>query len=263
MFNNEKQFEEYVNSLPLDDKINHQHKDKLEKLLLEKYPAANQNQNRSIIMRNKFTAAAVLLVAVGLFLLVPARKGQNTVQVLDNICKAESAFFETLGITHIVTEINVYPLPEEYRNENILTDDTPIEAMTGPDLWLKHNWLPTCSVKSNGQFRLNQLSVSPAITEQYKLTDQAWYDSETGYFKRIMADGDNVIMANAWDGRQVYEMFNEDGRLNYIAEDAEASFNPPANPSQFLGLTAGICKQIESQAVLTVNLRPANHSRRQ
>ena len=117
MFNNEKPFEDYISSLPLDDQINHQHKEQLEKLLLEQFvPAAEQQKQPhyqwSSIMKNRITqisAAAILLIAIGLFWPNSNNNSVNPLQMLDSICNAENAFFKKAGITHIITEIQVFP----------------------------------------------------------------------------------------------------------------------------------------------------------
>ncbi len=253
MFNNEKQFEDFIISLPLDDNVNHQHKEQLEKLLLEKYVPAAEKQKQphylwSSIMKNRIThiaAAAVLLIAIGLFWPSTGTNTVNPLHILENVCKAENAFFNSAGITHIITEIKVLPLPEKYRKESVLTPDVDVKKLSGPDLWFNHNWMPTPSLKSDGEFRMNQLKLARDTAEAYTITDQAWYDPTTGFFKRVMEKDGKIIMGNAWDGIDVYEAFSENGKIRRIKEPTKDSFRAPLTPAEFLGFTAGICQSVK------------------
>ena len=255
MFNNEKQFEELINSLPLDDQINHQHKELLEKQLLEQFvPAAQSRQhttnNWSSIMKNRIThiaAAAVLLIVVSIFWANTSNSPAiNPLKMLENVCHAENAFFSSSGITHIITAIKVFPLPDELRKEYTLTDETNIEEMQGTDLWYNHNWLPTCSLKSDGEFRLNEFKLPYDNSKEFTITDQAWHDPVTGHFKRIMEKDGQVIMANTWDGSLLQEIFRESGKVKTISGPTTNDFRAPINPADFLGLGVGVCGALAS-----------------
>ncbi len=252
MFDNEKQFEDFIDRLPLVDNIDHQHKEKLEKILLESYVPADQRQlshtKWSSIMNIKTVkyavAAAIVILACVFFVPENEQSGINTVELLNNICKAENRSFFGEGITHIITEITVLPLPEELRKESVLDDTVTEEDLYGPALWLNHNWLPMCSLKSNGQFRLNNLKLSPDIENEYVITDQAWFDPASGYFKRVMAKEESLVMGNAWDGNNIYESFSENGEFKKIVSPTNSDFKAPVNPAQFLGLSVGICQKL-------------------
>ena len=253
MFNNEKQFEELISSLPLDDQVNHQHKEQLEKQLLEKFvPAAQRQEHKSYpwssIMKNRITqiaTAALILIAVSLFITNGNNDNQvNPFKMLENVCIAENAFFKSAGITHIVTEIKVFPLPENYRKESVLTPETDVKNLYGPDLWFNHNWMPTLSLKCDGEFRMNQLKLANTNTESYIITDQAWYDPQTGFFKRIMEKDNQLIMGNSWNGTDIYEAYSENGEIVNTKEAITDSFRAPVTPAEFLGMTAGICHSL-------------------
>ena len=252
MFDNNEQFEDFIESLPLTDKVNHQHKEQLERMLLEKYvPAtkhqAHKNKLWSSIMNKKLVkiaAAAVIIIALSIIFIPGAPKGTNSVQLLENVCNAENSFFNSSGITHITTEIRVYPLPVEFRKESVLDQNVTQSQLYGPELWFRHNWLPSFSLKSDGQFRTNQLKIDPTVAEGFVITDDAWYDPITGYFKRIMDNNGKIVMANTWDGTELCEVFSENGQVKKVITPTDASFKSPANPAGFLGLAVGICQNL-------------------
>ena len=88
---------------------------------------------------------------------------------------------------------------------------------------------------------MNQLELSLKNTKEYTITDQAWHDPTTGFFKRIMKRDNQIIMANAWDGASIYEIFSENNEMKTIIEPVQNSFSAPINPAEFLGLSVGVC----------------------
>lgn len=169
----------------------------------------------------KTAVAALVVVTAGLFGLSkignPTR-GRSFLAV----CAAEETLFAGTEIVHVQNEIVVGAR---------LQSDT-----TGLDF----TWLPMCSVKPDGQLRMNQLKMNLA-PESYVVTDHSWYDPATGRFTRVLRTGDSVIFANSYDGRAIYDANVASDGVVHVARQALATgFKPPESPAEYLGLAAGL-----------------------
>ncbi|MFC1738174.1 hypothetical protein ACFL1G_03880 [Planctomycetota bacterium] len=266
MTDEEKKIEDFIREIEFDDKPDSAHRDKLEKDLL----AAMQNRTTQqtnywrIIMKSKITklaAAAIVLVAISFFS-VFIRQNDSTSQtnsiscftLLSQACAAEQSLFTSKGIVHIVNEITVYPAPDEKSTSTKLEQlNLPVDlkkTLETANSWLDYNWLPLCSLGADGQFCYSQLELSQQFDKAYTITDQAWYDPATGCFARVMKidKDEKVIFANSYDGQFVYySQPAADGSLRLLSERTTPDFNPPQNPAEFLGITAGIRDSISDE----------------
>jgi len=205
----------------------------------------------------KIAVAAVIIVAVSIFTWfsrekAPTEKMQyaSGLSFLSRACAAEQALFSSNKITYILNEIVVYPIPEEKPSSELLDklNLTPEKRkyLETVNSWLDYNWLPLCSLQADGEFRFNQLKLSKDLDQSYTVTDEAWYDSATGHFARVMKMQDQLIFANSFDGRSIH--FSESdaaGSIRLLSEKVREGFNPPQNPAEFLGITAGLQSSIQ------------------
>ena len=172
------------------------------------------------------TIAAVLIVAVSLFMRFESAKNRNIAEnLLTEVWAAEQAVFTQKSIVHIANEIVVKPLQD------------PVMAQL--------RWFPVVSIKSDGKPRYHQLSLPADVGESYTVDDDAWYDPATGRFQRIFSVKGVPVFAQSFDGASIYS-FEEDREGTFAVSESKITrqFNPPANPSEFLGISAGLTNTI-------------------
>jgi hypothetical protein len=200
----------------------------------------------------KLVAVAVILIGLSLVSWFSLQgSSSNGTQImsgfsfLSKVCAAEQALFYQNGIVHISNEIVVHPRPQEPSYLSKI-DELDINAdmrkyLKTTSSWLDFNWLPICSLQADGEFRYNMLNLAKDIEETYTINDQAWFDPSTGRFVRIMKIGEEVLFGNSYDGQYVHSFeVDTNGRMQLISEPVSEDFEPPANPAEFLGITAGL-----------------------
>jgi hypothetical protein len=191
----------------------------------------------------KMAVAAAVVVAAGLFGLskFPASNSSRswTPNLLSTACAAEEALFTGTKIVHVQNEIIV---------QAVGTDG----AFPG----LKEGWMPMCSLKPDGQLRMDQLKL-PAAQESYVVTDHSWYDPVTGCFARVLKVGEAVVFGNAYDGRFIYNATATPGGAVQVASQAIAGgFQPPQSPAEYLGLAAGLKTALAQDDSLVQSVEP-------
>jgi hypothetical protein len=207
------------------------------------------------VMKSKLTklAAAAALIALVLttYTVVTSKNSSDisTFSLISKACAAEQNLFTGDKIVHLVSEIVIYPVKRDGTEspkmrqaaEKLKLDQEGKDYVRKVNSLLDYNWLPICSLKADGEFGFHQLTLAndPAT---YTITDESWFDPTTGRFARILKSSDkDVVFANSFDGQFVYT-------YNPAAQDDEPftrqpvaeGFVAPRNPSQFLGLAAGL-----------------------
>ena len=211
-------------SADLDKRVHEKITNATAKLNL-KESAVTQPNIWSNIMKNpmtKLAAAAIIVIAISLIgLFSQDQNNINDFSLLTKACAAENILFTGEEIVHIKNEITVFPTAE--------VSDEPDSV-----------WLPMCSLRANGQFMFNQLTL-PVYAEQYTVYDQAWYEPTTGRFIRILSTDEKVVFANSYDGEFIYTSQTEsNGTLQLPKQAITEDFIPPLKPAQFLGMGAGL-----------------------
>jgi len=226
--------------------------------LFSKHPASKGLSIPVIMPSTIAKLAAVLVLAVVLLTSInklrdsqSTRKPITCFTLLSRACAAEQTVFVGKHLVHITNEIIVYPAAKESpvaeRLKQLNLSDGQRRYIETVSSWLDFNWMPICSLKADGQFRFHELKLSRDIDRPYTITDQAWYDSATGRFARVMETGEKVIFANSYDGQAVYfSQRTTDGALSLLSERIKENFNPPQNPAEFLGITAGLRSSLEN-----------------
>ncbi|MCC6694985.1 MAG: hypothetical protein IT365_05055 [Candidatus Hydrogenedentes bacterium] len=179
------------------------------------------------------TAAAVaLLTVVGATVLYWSGPGEpfgppvSSFTLLQSAWAAEQGLFTQGGIVHIVNEIVV-------------------KAVADPAL-AQARWFPIMAVEASGTPRIHQLALGAKPEEEYVVDDQAWYDSATGRFVRLLSAEETPLFANAYDGTSVYSLEpGPDGRLAVVAKAATENFQAPSEPAAFLGIAAGLPSNLD------------------
>lgn len=204
----------------------------------------------------KIAAAAVILIGV-LFWYNQRQDNYDGISyfsLLSKACAAEQALFFQNGPVHITNEIIVYPV--EDKNQSLEVDDSKPQWLKDAETlhsWLDYNWLPMCSVKANGHLRFNQLELRSDREQPYTIIDESWYDSSMGRFARVLKLGERVVFANSYDGQFVYSCeVDANGITGIIGEKVTDNFNPPQNPAEFLGITAGLRSGIDEEDVVLI-----------
>ena len=171
----------------------------------------------------KMAIAASFAVIAGLFGVSQwSHQPDGGFRLLAKACAAEESLFTGTKIIHIQNETIVYACPSD------------------PAAGLDYTWLPMCSVKPDGQLRINQLKLSIA-PQSYVVTDHSWYDPATGRFSRVLRTADAVVFANSYDGEFIYDANGTpDGAVHVMKEAVAPGFRPPQSPAEYLGLAAGL-----------------------
>lgn len=205
----------------------------------------------------KIAAAAIIIIAISIFSLLNHQKTSSDkmqfasgLSFLSKACAAEQVLFSGSGITHILNEIIVYPVPKEKPSSELLDkfnlSQDKREYLETINSWMDYDWLPLCSLQANGEFRFNQLKLSKDLDQSYTVTDEAWYEPSTGHFARVMKIEDQVIFANSYNGQFIsFTERNPDGSLRLLSERVRAGFKAPQDPAEFLGITAGLQSSIQ------------------
>jgi len=253
----EKQFENFIRGIDLDDTPDPKHRDKLEQNLLTVLAKTPRRPNplREIwrtIMNSRMTklcAAAAVLILVATVGWLSSKHGSNqqipSFTLMARACAAErTLFYDIGGITHIANEIILYPGPERDAGEllsDLESDITKEKNIAFIKSWLSHQWLPVYSLRADGKPREHRLELAGHTDEAVTISDLAWYDTATGRFARVLKTGDQVLFANAYDGESIYLATNgPEGRLQIKQELVTDEFQVPDNPADFLGIAAGI-----------------------
>jgi len=251
----EEKFEKFICDLPFDDRPDPSHRDRLEAQLrdtLARHSRPFRVTTGRYIMQSRITklaaAAAVLIIVLGLGVFIAGPDKNGTVSMftlLNRSCAAEQALFTGDNIVHLVNEIIIYtagePGQSDPRLDRLDLDTNERKYIQEVQSWLKHNWMPMCSLQGNGQFRFHQLQLPISPEKQYTITDESWYDPVTGRFARVMKEGKQIIFANSFDGQGVYFLERQGSGPSQLTSDPIAEgFRPPQNPAEFLGISSGI-----------------------
>ena len=148
--------------------------------------------------------------------------------LLQQAFAAESAIFESEGIVHLVNEIVAKPVSSE-----------EVAAARG---------FPACSLSADGKLQCHQLRLPAKAGEGYTVTDEAWYDTATGHFARVLKTGGKLVFANAFDGSFVYSVESRpDEGSSIVRTPVAKDFKAPASPAEFLGTAAGFPIKIDEK----------------
>jgi len=188
---------------------------------------------RRTFWKPSWAFAAVVVLVLGVTLWTRPR-GPNEPSstagfaLLQQAFASEADLFSGKGIVHLTNEIEVKP--------------TADEALASA------RWIPTCSVKADGSLRFDQLRLPAQTGQGYTLTDEAWYDTATGCFARVLRDEGKPIFANAYDGAFVYSLeAGPNGDLSVVKTPIANGFLAPKNPAEFLGIAAGFPSGIDEK----------------
>ena len=164
-------------------------------------------------------AAAAAAILLSLALNAWLRKADPAADwsLLSSACASENAAYLTGGLVHI-------------RNE--------IQAFANPDVPGGATWLPISALRADGTLSANQLTLEPPQQGSLTVSDDSWYDGNSGRFVRLIKAGDAVIFANSFDGSAVYTFMAGAGKPD--RQVVAAGFRAPAKPAQYLGLAAGM-----------------------
>jgi len=206
---------------------------------------------------SRIAAVAAVFVVVSAVTLLsskyPEAERLTSLALLSRVTAAERALFAGDGIVHIVNEITVWPTAQDADPEALLDQlarGVEDESLSHAQLqaldrqllksWIG-GWLPVCSLLSDGSVGISKIELAAGRGDSYTLLDHAWYEPATGRFARIMKAGDRAVFANAFDGDFVRtSQTAADGTSRLASEPVTDDFQAPANPAEFLGLSAGI-----------------------
>lgn len=201
-------------------------------------PVISIRRPKKMSLLIKLAAAAVITVGITLttvFLPGPTDV-QLTLQLVNASLAAENALFTGEQPIYIQNDITVYP--------------------TAATKEWGGAWLPMCSLKGDGKFRLDQLKLT-AEEDVYTVIDQAWYDPSTGRFVRILEVDKRVIFGNAYDGASVFTAeWQEDGSLQVQPQALGNRFTAPEQPAQFFGLAAGMPSGLDKGTLDLITIEP-------
>ncbi len=190
---------------------------------------------------SKIAAAAVIILTISFFSWLGLRNDINGTtrsitgfSLLAEACAAEELLFTQGGIVQITNQIVVPPTRQAHTTGSAGRPD--ISEST-----LSYKWLPICSMQATGKFRFDQLQLPSDNDKAYTVKDQSWYDSQTGRFARVLKIGQKTFFANSYDGQFIYTSeIATDGTFRLVKTQTTEQFSPPQNPTQFLGLAAGM-----------------------
>jgi hypothetical protein len=262
MNNDERQFEELVKKLNLDDKPDYRHREKLQQQLLAAFAGRQwqQEQSRQIgvwraIMQNRITklaaiAAAVVVAGLASWIMFAPVK-TKTITSFEFLAKAQAAersLFTGNRIIHLVTEITVYPgtQPEPSEMLDKLGDTTKSEKELNGLIKDVANsmmtlWIPVSSMNHDGSLTENKLDIADSNVQKQMILDESWYEPATRRFARVMESEGKTLFANAYDGQFVYtSQVQPNGTIAIKDSAAISGFRSPENPAEFLGMTAGV-----------------------
>src|SRR5262249_28547792 len=75
--------------------------------------------------------------------------------------------------------------------------------------------------------------------EGYTVRDESWYDPATHRFAHVLTLKGRPLFANSYDGLSVHLLeIDEHGHAQLKDEPVTAAFQPPKDPSEFLGILA-------------------------
>jgi hypothetical protein len=179
-------------------------------------------KHRAARMRLAIALAAAVLLAVTLFPFWPGPSPPRNSSVLDLLARAEAAeawLFAAGEVVAVAGEIVVEPVP----------DAALAEA----------RWLPLVSLGADGKPRFDQLKLGGDPKEAYTIRDESWFDPSTRRFAHVLTLKGRPLFANSYDGRSVHllEVDNQ-GQGRFKDEPVATGFQPPKDPSGFLGIFA-------------------------
>jgi hypothetical protein len=263
MNQDERQFEELVKKLNLDDKPDYRHRDKLQQEMLAAFAKRQWQQEKQsrqtriwrTIMQSRITklaAAAAVVAVVGIVSWLGFRpetfEPMSSLAFLAKVQAAEQSLFMGNRIIHLLTEITVYPGTQPKASEMLdeLGDTTKSEKELNVLIKDFANsmltiWIPVSSVKPDGGLAENKLDVADNNGRNQTILDETWYEPSTGRFARVMESEGKTLFANAYDGQFVYtSQAGPNGTLAIKGNAAVGDFRSPENPAEFLGMTAGV-----------------------
>lgn len=168
--------------------------------------------------------AAGVLLAVVIFPttdIAPQPNGGGGFSLLAQASAAEARLFAADDIVGLTSEIVVEPLDNA----------ALIEA----------RWLPLVSIGADGKERDFQLKLGGKPGEGYTVRDESWFDPTTRRFAHVLSLRGRPLFANSYDGRFVHLLeLDEQGVPRIKDERVTAEFQPPREPSDFLGVFAFI-----------------------
>ncbi|UCD49362.1 MAG: hypothetical protein JSW27_17735 [Phycisphaerales bacterium] len=205
----------------------------------------------------KVAAVAAIFVAISAVTLFSSKdsEGENLTSfvLLSRVAAAERALFAGDEVVHIVNEITVWPTAKEADSKALLdqlasgVDERSLShaQLEALDHQLLKSWLvgslPVCSLQSDGTVGASRIELAAGRDDSYTLLDHAWYEPATRRFARVMKAGDKAVFANAFDGDFVHTSLTApDGTLRLTSQPVTGDFQAPANPVEFLGLSAGV-----------------------
>ncbi len=198
-------------------------------------PGKNLPKWRSLMLTHmiKISAAAVVAVAISLYaLLTPERANPGFPTIFASAEAAENAWFDGQQCVYIKNEITVFP--------------------TTSGQQLGFTWIPMCSMKADGQLRMDQLKLT-VTPDAYTVVDQAWYDPPTGRFVRQLETDQDLAFANAYDGSMVYTTATSQSGLEIQKQMITGEFVAPNEPAQFFGLAAGLKSGLDEKSTMILD----------
>ncbi len=263
MNNDEKQFEDFINDIKFDDTPNINHRDALEKDLLAALSGEPRQKHQRpniwrIIMNSKtakLTAAAAIIIIAAIMWISSGKNIPPQISSFSLLSQASAAeqklFYGTSGILHIANEIILYPEIEgdvSWLLDNLELDTTQDNNIAFIKGWMSYRWIPIYSLGADSQLREHKLEIAEQTDNAVIIHDLTWYDPVNGYFARVLKKDDQVIFANAYDGKFIYITNKEpDKSLEIDKESVISTFKVPENPADFLGIAAGIKSSIPGE----------------
>jgi hypothetical protein len=172
-----------------------------------------------------FAVAAAALLTVSVYLLGgvgPLTSRGRALSLLNEASAAEARLF---AVDHLVSR----------RNEIVVEPVNVADSIPGGSL------IPLVAVGPDGKPRLNGLKLGSKPGPGYTVLDQSWYDPATRRFARILSLNGQALFANSYDGQAVHLLErNDQGEVSIKDEPVAREFEPPGEPAEFLGISAGL-----------------------
>lgn len=196
--------------------------------------AAPPWRRRASRMRMTIAVAAASVLAMILFPiglgLIPSSRG-GAASLLSQAAAAESRLFAADDVVHLAGEIVAGPVA-----------DPELAAV---------RWIPLVAVGTDGKMHYQQIKLGNDPGATYRLRDESWYDPATHRFAHILSLNGRPLFANAFDGRSVHLMdLDDQGRPRVESRAVDAAFQPPRDPSEFLGVLT-VARPVEDEAHLS------------
>jgi hypothetical protein len=261
MNNPENDIQKLLSRVRFNDTSDPRHRDTLEQRLRSALSQAPRPSSAlaeiwRTIMKNRFgkiSAAAAVLVAI-LGVAIWSSRPNTTISSFTLITRASAAertLFAGQNIIHIANEIVLHSAPASDPGallKDLESGATEEKSIAFIQSWLTQRWFPFYSLGADGRRKEHKLDVPDHMGKTVTLSDLVWYEPASSRFVRVLKEGDQVLFANAYDGKAIYEaQKTADGRLEVKREAPMSEFKVPENPADFMGIAAGVTGSVPAE----------------